>query len=356
MSMALSREILERPYAQSVKPPKICSLIPSGTEIAFALGLGDHVVGVTSFCNYPPEAKNRCIVSRGVIKDLYNRREADVDAEVQMFAREGRSAYTLDVNWLNTVKPDLILTQDMCNSCDARANDVICSIKDYQATILVLNAHFIDDIFRNIRRLAEAAGIQDKGEYLIRNLKERIQRIQCLVSHAFYKPRIVFLEWLDPPSPAGDWFPEMVELAGGIPLLSQKGQPPVKMSWEDISCCEPDCIIISPCSHPIKRSLNELPDIAKNERWWKIKAVREGNVYVIDSEFYERPGPRIIDGVEILAQIFHPSIIGNRIPPNIVVKLRPPWTGTHPLRNIINAFEPYPKLSRIPSTSSFFAT
>jgi len=326
---------------------KICSLIPSGTEIAFALGLGNYVLGVTSFCNYPPEATGRWIVSRGVIKDLYDRREADVDKEVQMLAREGRSAYTLDVEWLNTVKPNLILTQDMCNSCDARAKDVICAAKEFEANVLVLNAHCIDDIYRNIRRLAEATGVSRKGQNLVNDLKRRIDHVYDKVSHASRKPTVVFLEWLDPPSPAGDWFPELVELAGGIPLLSQKGYPPIRMTWNDIRRCEPEYIVISPCSHPLKRSLREMPDIAKSDDWWGIKAVRNGNVYIIESDCFERPGPRIVNGIEMLAQILHPDLVENKIPPNTVVKLKTPAKRLSP-DEIIDAFEPYPKTGTVP--------
>ena len=274
--------------------------------------------------------------------DLYDRREKDVDNEVQMLAKEGRSAYTLDVKWLTTVKPNLILTQDMCNSCDARASDVACATEGFETNILVLNAHFIDDIFQNISRLADAAGVPHAAEPLTRNLKTQIQAVTRKVSKAPNKPTVVFLEWLDPPSPAGDWFPEMVELAGGIPLLSTRGGPPTKMSWSDIKRCNPEIIVVSPCSHPLKRSLGEMPDIAENDDWQNIEAVRKGNFYIIESEFFERPGPRIVNGIEILAQILHPELVRGKVPPEHVVKLKS-QQQPHSKATILDAFQPYPQ-------------
>ncbi len=326
-----------------MEPPKICSLIPSGTEIAFALALGDYVLGVTEFCNYPPEAKKRAIVSKGII-DIYTQRERQVDEQVQRLARKDKSAYILDIEWIRRVKPNLILTQNMCRSCDIEAKDVLCAVEDFdpKPTVLVLNAHRISDIFENIGCVAKSAEVPERGEQLITDLKERIHAVTQLVSRASHRPRVLFLEWIETPSPAGDWFPEMVELAGGRPQLGQDGSPPTRTTWDEVFRCDPEYIIISPCSHSIGRSLKEMPDIAGMGGFWRLQAVKSGNVYIADSEFFERPGPRVINGIELLAQILHPDMVSGRIPPNMVAKLKPPEDGRCGPEEIVSFFEPCP--------------
>ncbi len=193
----------------------------------FALGVGDQVIGVTEYCNHPPEAKTRRVVSKGVI-DIYHMTAKEVDDKVQELAKTGRSAYQFDTDWLNDVKPDLILTQDMCKSCDLDAKDVFCAIEKIQPrpNVLVLNPRRLSDIFTNIRRVAEAAGVPENGASLVAGLERRVERVRGMVSGR-PRPRVLFLEWTDPPSPAGDWMPEQVLVAGGIPLLSEPATPAV---------------------------------------------------------------------------------------------------------------------------------
>ncbi|MDA2934986.1 ABC transporter substrate-binding protein, partial [Acidobacteria bacterium AH-259-D05] len=188
---------------------KICSLIPSGTEIAFALGVGDQVVAVTEYCNYPPEARTKRVVSRGVI-DIFRLSAREVDEKVQALAKAGKPAYQFDTQWLSKVKPDLILTQDMCHSCDLEAKEVFHAITGFkpEPEVLVLSPRRLADIFENIRRVAERAGVRQKAEEFIRELESRIERVGHLVSQASDRPRVLFLEWTHPPSPAGDWIPE----------------------------------------------------------------------------------------------------------------------------------------------------
>lgn len=322
---------------------KICSLIPSGTEIAFALGVGDQVVGVTEYCNYPPEARSRRVVSRGVI-DILGLSAREVDERVQELARAEKSAYLLDTNWLARARPDLILTQDMCRSCDLEARDVFCAIADFdpKPKVLVLNPRRLANIFNNIRRVAEATGVPERANKVVKQLQFRIERIVQLVSRAVYRPRALFLEWTDPPSPAGDWIPEQVELAGGSPQLGQPGEAPVRMTWEAVVRCDPDVVIIGPCSHDIKRSLREMATVARREEWWSLRAVRAGNVFIVDSDYYDRPGPRVVNGIETLAQILHPGLVTDNIGPNTVVKLQPTAGAPHRPEEIASLFQPYP--------------
>jgi iron complex transport system substrate-binding protein len=321
---------------------KICSLLASGTEMLFALGLGEQVIGVTEYCNYPPEAKTRRVVSKGVI-DIYHMTAKEVDDEVQELARTGGSAYAFDTDWLNEVKPELILTQDMCKSCDLDAKDVFCAIEKIEPKphVLVLNPRRLSDIFANIRRVADAAGVSERGLSLVADLQSRVARVKKEVSGAGTKPRVLFLEWTDPPSPAGDWMPEQVAVAGGIPQLGEPGVPPSRLNWPTIERCEPDIIIIGPCSHNTSRSLKEMPNVARADAWWRLGAVRSGNTYIVNSEYFDRPGPRVVDGIEILAQILHPSLDIREIPPNAVVKLE--HAGARPARaeEIVDLFHPY---------------
>ncbi len=321
---------------------KICSLLASGTEMLFALGLGEQVIGVTEYCNYPPEAKTKRVVSRGVI-DIYHMSAKEVDAKVQELARTGSSAYTFDTEWLTRVKPDLILTQDMCRSCDLEAKDVFCAIESMEPKpkVIVLNPRRLSDIFTNIGRVAEAAGVPERGISLVGALRGRIQRVKELVSHISTKPHVLYLEWTDPPSPAGDWMPEQIAVAGGIPQLSEPGVAPSRLNWQLIEQCDPDIIIVGPCSHNIPRSLKEMPNISKVDAWWRLRAVRNGDTYIANSEYFDRPGPRVVDGIEILAQILHPKLDICSIPSNAVVRLRYPGRIPARVEEIIDMFHPY---------------
>jgi len=324
---------------------KICSLISSGTEIAFALGLGDHVVAVTEYCNYPPEARRRRVVSRGVI-DIFRLSAREVDERVQELAKAGKPAYLFDTRWLAEVKPDLILTQDMCRSCDLEASTVFDAIADFEPKpqVLVLNPRRLADILTNIRRVGEATGVAPMADELVRRLQGRIDRIVQLVSRTSYGPRVLFLEWTDPPSPAGDWIPEQVELAGGRPQLGEAGLAPVRLTWDAVVRCDPDVIIIGPCSHDIARGLREMPALVRREGWWDLKAVRAGNVYIVNSEYYDRPGPRVVNGIEVLAQLLHPELVAGIVHPQTAVKLQP---SDRPYRaeDIASLFKPYPHYS-----------
>ncbi|MBI3858975.1 MAG: ABC transporter substrate-binding protein [Thaumarchaeota archaeon] len=308
----------------------------------FALGLGEQVVGVTQYCNYPPEAKTRHVVSKGVI-DIYHMTAKEVDDKVQELARTGGSAYAFDTEWLNRVKPDLILTQDMCKSCDLDAKDVFCAIEKIEPKpqVLVLNPRRLSDIFANIRRVADAAGVPGRGASLVRDLEGRIEKVRKNVSGSVQRPRVLFLEWTDPPSPAGDWMPEQITESGGIPQLSESGVAPSRLNWPAIERCNPDVMIVGPCSHNISRSLKEMPNVARIDAWWRLRAVRSGNTYIVNSEYYDRPGPRIVDGIEILAQILHPDLDIREMPPNAVVKLE--HAGAIPPRaeEVADLFHPY---------------
>ncbi len=320
---------------------KICSLIPSGTEIAFALDVGDQVVGVTEYCTYPPEARSRHVVSRGVI-DIFRLSAREVDKRVQELAKAGQPAYLFDTRWLAEVRPDLILTQDMCRSCDLESSTVFDAIADFEPKpqVLVLNPRRLTDIFTNIRRVGEATGVAPMADELVRRLQGRIDKVVRLVSRASYRPRVLFLEWADPPSPAGDWIPEQVELAGGRPQLGEAGLAPVRMTWDAVVRCDPDLIIIGPCSHTIERSLREMPALVRREGWWDLKAVRSGNVYIVNSEYYDRPGPRVITGIEVLARLLHPELVARTVQPQTVVKLNCSGSPCPP-EEIASLFQPY---------------
>jgi len=321
---------------------KICSLIASGTETLFALGLGDQIIGVTEYCNYPPEAKTRRVVTRGVI-DIYHMTAREVDNKVQELARTGKSAYTFDTEYLQRVKPELILTQDMCRSCDLEAKDVFCAIENMEPKprVLVLNPRRLSDIFTNIGRIAEATNLSDRGVSLVGSLQGRIQRVDGLVSPIASKPRVLYLEWTEPPSPAGDWIPEQIARAGGVPQLSEPGVAPSRLNWQIVEQCDPDVIFVGPCSHNIPRILREMPNVAKVEAWWRMRAVRSGNVYLLASEYFDRPGPRVIDGIEIMAQILHPQLNICSIPTNAVAKFECPAEPPERPAEIIDLFHPY---------------
>lgn len=308
----------------------------------FALGLGDEVVGVTEYCNFPAEAKTKRAVSTGVI-DIYHMSAREVDEKVQELAKTGKSAYAFDTEWLRQIKPDLVLTQDMCRSCDLEAKDVFCAIEKMEPKpdVLVLNPRRLSDIFANVERVAKAANVSEKGIALAAALQKRVQRIKGIVSRVPNRPRVLYLEWTDPPSPAGDWIPEQVAIAGGVPQLSEPGVPPTRLNWQVVERCDPDVIFIGPCSHDIPRILREMPNVAKVDAWWRMRAVRKGDVYLLTSEYFDRPGPRVVDGIEILAQILHPDLDVCTLPTNAVAKLKSGAERPQRPEQIIDLFHPY---------------
>ncbi len=298
---------------------RICSLVPSGTEIICALGLTDHLVGVSHRCDYPPE-----VVGKPVVSQLLMRRPAttsgEIDAAIAQHQRAGHPLYDLDADLLRSLAPDLILTQEVCEVCAVPA-----SLAEELAKGLVREPHLfsvtastLGDILATIERLGLVTGRLAEAQALVGDLRERIARITGIAAAATTRPRVAFVEWLDPPWLAGNWIPEVVTLAGGTDGLGQPGQRSRKMTWPDLVAYQPAILVVAPCGFTIERTWQELPRHQARAEWSALPAVREGRAYVLDGMLWSRHGPRIVDGLEVLAQVIHPELFGGPLPDHLV--------------------------------------
>jgi iron complex transport system substrate-binding protein len=294
---------------------RICSLLPAATEIAFALGLGDAVVGVTHECDYPPQAKKKPVVVTSVI-DAARMTSGEIDRKVGEALQTGKGLYSIDEAAFIDSAPDLILTQGLCDVCALDYNEVVKAAAKLsrQPAILSLNPHGLADMLDDIRRVGVATERLIAAEALVQDLQRRIDR----VAHArpAHRPRVVCLEWYEPLYAAGHWAPEMVELAGGEDMLGRKGEPSSKVEWRAVVAARPEVILLMPCGFDVRRSVKDASSLREREGWNDLPAVRAGKVFAVNgNSYFSRPGPRLIDGLEILAQLIRPEEIAWSLSP-----------------------------------------
>jgi iron complex transport system substrate-binding protein len=295
---------------------KICSLLPSATEILFALGLDDQVTGVSHECDYPPEARGKPVLikSRVSLTDS----AAEIDRQVRGFLDRGESLYSVDFDVLAAIEPDLIVTQDLCHVCAATPDDLATALSylPHQPRILTLNPHSLADVCADIRTVGEVTGRSERANAVIAEFEREVASVERTVA-GLQRPRVVCIEWLDPPYVAGHWVPEMVELAGGIDVLGRAGNPSFRVEWEAIFAAQPDVIIVMPCGYSLERALAEFHQLPRPEGWQMLPAVRNGNVFVVEaSGYFSRPGPRLSQGVSILADAIHSGLQSRPTPPS----------------------------------------
>lgn len=290
---------------------RIVSLLPTATEILFALGAGEKVVAVTHECDYPPEAESKTrILSTNVDTSKSSR---DIDAQVVSMFSKGESIYRVDGNLLRSLQPDLVITQTQCRVCAIYYDEVQQRIEDVSsfAQLLPLQANSIDDVLNNITKVGGLVDTEKRAREVVEGLTKRIEYVRRATKNATKVPTC-FIEWLDPIYLGGHWVPEMVEIAGGYQSIQQKWEPSIPRRWEQILEAKPQVMIIGPCSYKLSKTLQELPFLESKEGWPDIPAVKDERVFVADESYFSRSGPRFIDGLEILASIIHPEIFGNR--------------------------------------------
>ena len=322
---------------------KICSLLPSGTEIAFALGLGDQVVGVTDLCDYPPEVKTKRVVSRSLV-DPSVLTSSQVEQTMRALAEAGKSGYEIDSEWLRGENPDLVLTQDLCCFCDVDASQVFQAVTacPTHPQVLVLSHRTVSEIFAGIQQVGEAAGVADRAGVLVQQLQRQVNTVSNKAARAAHQPRVFSLEGIDPLVAGGHWIPEMKMLAGGRDEMFSPGCPASRLGWEQVTSYDPEVLVIILCSSDLPRSLREVHWLARQDGWWELQAVRTGQVYMVDHIYYSRPGPRVVKGIEIMAQIFHPDLFADMIPPDVVLKFNPKVDRGCPPEELASHFSPYP--------------
>ncbi|MEM3267774.1 MAG: cobalamin-binding protein [Conexivisphaerales archaeon] len=283
---------------------RILSTIPSATEIVCALGLEKELVGVSDECDYPSSVSSKPVVVRSRF-DTSAMSSSQIDSLVSEYYRSGISLYTVDRDILGRLKPDLVVTQDVCDVCATSSAVVLEALEksNLQAKVIALNPHTLEDVFQDIIKVGKAANRLRSAEQFVNSLKRRVERIKSLPRH---DARVVCLEWIDPPYCSGHWLPQLVEYAGGKEVLGLTGKPSRRITWQEIANADPEYLLLTVCGYDVQRTLKELYIASNIGEWREIQAVRESNVYVMNgSWYYSRPGPRLVEGLEALAAIFN---------------------------------------------------
>ena len=301
---------------------KLVSFLPSATEILYELGVGDDVLAVTHECNYPVEAKSK----RRVIHSSFDPQKMssqEIDKKVVELVSSGQDIYILDEQVLKKANPDLIVAQGICEVCSpyTREIDKAVSILGGKPQVLVLDPKNLDDILQNIITVGEKVNRQDKAQDFVSKLQKRIFHIKD--TSKISRPKVLCIEWLDPLFSAGHWVPQMVDIAGGINGISSTGEKSRKMQIDEIIQFDPDIIILMPCGFDVSRTILEYEKLSEDRKWKKIKAVNRGEVYAVNAnEYFSKPGPRTVTGLEILAKIIHPDTFRNlQVPKQSIQKI-----------------------------------
>lgn len=289
--------------------PRVVSLLSSATEIVCALGCEHLIVGRSHECDYPLSILGLPQCSRPRIDVTGSSR--DIDERVKSSANQGLSLYEVDGPRLRELCPDVILTQTQCEVCAVSLKDVeaaVCGMLEAPARLVSLHPNSLADLWRDIRLVAAELGVAEQGEMLVGRLEGRLSRLQAATEQLGSPPRVACLEWLDPLMAAGNWVPELVEIAGGENLFGTAGLHSPWMEWDDLIAADPEVIVALPCGWDIAKASLELAPLASRPGWRELQAVCSGRVYVTDgNQFFNRPGPRLVESAEILAEMFHPG-------------------------------------------------
>ena len=282
---------------------RICSLLPSGTEIVAALGLVDALVGVSYECDFPPAVKEKPIVVNTRLPEAAA--PGEIDALVREYLSRGESLYKIESDVLRKGEPDLVVTQELCNVCAATPYDLASALSGLavQPRVLSLHPHRIEEVWNDILAVGEATGRQDAARELVDGLRARIEAVEAFVAKADARPRVVCLEWTDPPMVAGHWVPEMVALAGGVDVLGSPEKPSFRIDWDSLLDAKPEVVVVMPCGYALDQAAAE----------WRKTSVPTGSssrVFAVDANsYFSRPGPRLANGVELLAHLLHPGLV-----------------------------------------------
>jgi iron complex transport system substrate-binding protein len=296
---------------------RIVSLVPHATELLFALGLGDQVVGVTHECDHPAEARERAHVTSDRLAPGLS--SAEIDAAVREFTEGGDAIYDLDERELRRLAPDLIVTQALCPVCAVSYEDVATIAKrlDPQPKVIALDPKTYGETIADVRTVGEATDAPDNAEGLIEEIARRVDAVTEAVARASTRPRVVAIEWFDPVFIAGHWTPQLIEMAGGEDVLGFAGEHSEQTTWEQVAAARPDVVVAMPCGYDAQRSHEEALLHAD-----RLREVGAGKVVAVDaSATFSRPGPRLVDGLEILARTLHPDLFPSAPGPALTVDL-----------------------------------
>lgn len=295
-------------------PRRIASLLASGTEILYALGLGDRVVAVSHECDFPAGALDK---PRVTISHVAAPTSAEIDSQVRTMLAAGQALYGIDAAKLVELAPDLIVTQAQCDVCAVKYEDVLALVRDEpalrNARVVALNPMTLADIFADIQRVGEATGAVDAAQQYISVLEQRVTAIRAKTDalSPADRPRVAAIEWIEPLMLAGNWMPELLELAGGTQPVAGHGSHSTYNSWQDVADFDPQVLLVMPCGFDLNRAIAESVSLSEQPGWKDLAAVHAGRVFALDGNaYFNRSGPRIVDSLEIVAGLLHPELFG----------------------------------------------
>jgi iron complex transport system substrate-binding protein len=289
---------------------RIVSLLPSATEILFALGFDKEVVGVSHECDFPAQARTKRVVIHSRLP--HDAPPLEIDRMVREYVSRGESLYSVDAAALEELAPDLIITQDLCQVCAASPDDLATTLARFsqRPEVLCLNPQDLGDVWRDILWVGEATCRGHEAEALLKKIGTRLGELECQLEGIEHRPRVASLEWLEPFYVAGHWVPEMIEAAGGKDVLGRKRTPSFRVTAEDVIDAAPEILLIAQCGYSAQQARDEYRAMAFSEEWSAMPAVRNSRMFAMDaSGYFSRPGPRLITGIEALAKILHPEVV-----------------------------------------------
>ena len=302
---------------------RIISMIPAATEMVAVLGKVACLVGVSHECDYPPEVRHLPKVTRCDVQQA-DLTSSDIDSWVSQTLKASGTLYKLDEPLVRQLEPDVILTQRLCDVCAVEFDSVaeLAASLAKPPRVVNLEPSTLQDIFDNLRSVAELLGVPECGEQVIQQLTSRVDLIRRETASATHRPGCVVLEWIDPPFSSGHWGPELVGLAGGVELLGNNAGHSTRIGWDRVRQADPEVLVIACCGFEIQRAIQDVPILSRQQGWDDLAAVRSGRVFVIDGNaYFNRPGPRIVDTIEMLAQILHPERFATTFPDRGIIRL-----------------------------------
>jgi iron complex transport system substrate-binding protein len=306
-----------------MEPQRIVTFLPSATELIYSLGADDKLFGVTHECNYPSGAKNKPRVISSVF-DPASMSSKQIDDKICQLMTDGKEIYNLNKENLLDAKPDLIISQNICEVCSAHTEHVKMAVDmlEKKPKVYTMDPHGVNEILVSIMDISKMIGKEKEGNELVDSLSKRLDFVKSKTFEE--RPKVVAIEWVDPFFTSGHWIPEMIESAGGENLISTEKMPSRKMKLEEIQEANPDIIVMMPCGFDVMRTISEYSSVlAENPDWNELKAVKENNVYAVDANsYFSKPSLRTITGIEVLAKIIHPDVFGDlQLPENSFAKI-----------------------------------
>ena len=289
--------------------PRILSLIPSSTEIVCALGFENQLIGRSHECDFPSSVQklSSCTAPKFKVEGT----SAEIDQRVKSILKNALSVYQIDEKKLQQMQPDIIITQAQCEVCAVSLKDVekaVCEWVESHPQIVSLEPNELSDIWKDFINIAEALGVKEQGHELVYQLKQRMNKIAQKTINLPQKPTVVCIEWIEPLMSAGNWMPELIEMGGGINLFGVAGEHSPWMTWEQLLEANPDVILVMPCGFNLSRSKAEMSLLSQKPEWSQLNAVQNQQVYLTDgNQYFNRPGPRLVESLEIIAEILHPA-------------------------------------------------